>query len=137
PQQAEKEDQGNSYAANPKPNGPIRGGHRCLSIWGRSGTTPAEPGRTTPRSLCVNGIHSTGTKLATSRVRSIRSLLRANTLERLPYLVTLHSAPAVFQRVLNSILTPLLGKTCQVYIDDVIIGGKDREALANNVQEVL
>lgn len=53
---------------------------------------------------------------------------------RLPF--GLKNAPAIFQRMMNDVLHPLLGKACYVYIDDIIVFGKDRIEHIENLKKV-
>lgn len=53
---------------------------------------------------------------------------------RLPF--GLRNAPAIFQRTLDDILRELIGKICFVYIDDIIIFGKDEKSHAENIKKV-
>lgn len=53
---------------------------------------------------------------------------------RMPF--GLKNAPAIFQRMINDVLKPLIGKSCYVYIDDIIIVGKNREDHLKNLEEV-
>lgn len=53
---------------------------------------------------------------------------------RLPF--GLKNAPAIFQRMINDVLRPLIGICCYVYIDDIIIFGKDIKEHIENVEKV-
>ena len=46
------------------------------------------------------------------------------------------NAPGVFQRMIDKVLDGLLMKTCVAYIDDIIIHGKTKQELYDNLQEV-
>lgn len=54
---------------------------------------------------------------------------------RLPF--GLKNAPAIFQRMINDVLKPLIGKICYVYIDDIIVFGKSISDHLNNLEQVL
>lgn len=47
------------------------------------------------------------------------------------------NAPAIFQRAMNEILAPVIHKCAEVYIDDVIVWGKDADDCMNNLRSVL
>lgn len=49
----------------------------------------------------------------------------------------LTNAPSTFQRNMDKILGDLIGKSCFVYIDDIIVFGKDEEDHYNNLEKVL
>ena len=49
----------------------------------------------------------------------------------------LKTAPAVFQRCMNEILRPVLGKTAMVYLDDVCVFSKTAKEHQEHVREVL
>ena len=53
---------------------------------------------------------------------------------RLPF--GLKNAPSIFQRTLDDILREHIGKRCYVYIDDIIIFGKDEKEFFKNLQLV-
>jgi hypothetical protein len=54
---------------------------------------------------------------------------------RLPF--GLKNAPSIFQRMIDDVLKDLIGRTCYVYIDDIIIfGGNNAEEHLRNVKEV-
>lgn len=53
---------------------------------------------------------------------------------RLPF--GLKNAPAIFQRTLDDILREYVGNICLVYIDDIIIFGKDEIAHAKNLETI-
>lgn len=53
---------------------------------------------------------------------------------RLPF--GLKNAPAIFQRALDDILRNFIGKTCYVYIDDIIIFSKDEESHVIHLEEI-
>ena len=48
----------------------------------------------------------------------------------------LTNAPSVFQRVLNHVLSDLIGKICCCYIDDIVVFAKDAVSHAKNLQIV-
>lgn len=48
----------------------------------------------------------------------------------------LKNAPAIFQRALDDILRKFIGKTCYVYIDDIIIFSKDEESHFGHLREI-
>jgi len=54
---------------------------------------------------------------------------------RMPF--GLKNAPAAFQRAMNSVLTGLIGNICFVYLDDIIIIGKNLENHIENLNTVL
>lgn len=47
------------------------------------------------------------------------------------------NAPATFERLMEQILAGLLGETCLVYLDDIIIVGKDFDDHLNKLEQVL
>lgn len=49
---------------------------------------------------------------------------------------SLKNAPAIFQRALDYILRKHIGKSCYVYIDDVIISSKDKKVHAQHIREI-
>ena len=49
----------------------------------------------------------------------------------------LKTAPACFQSIINSVLAGLIGTQAQVYLDDIIILGKNFEDHVNNLNQVL
>ena len=53
---------------------------------------------------------------------------------RIPF--GLANAPAVFQRAMNTVLAGLLGKTCMVYLDDIVIFSKTEEEHERHLEEV-
>lgn len=53
---------------------------------------------------------------------------------RLPF--GLKNAPSIFQRMINDVLKPLIGKCCYVYINDIIIIGENREKHLQNLEDV-
>lgn len=53
---------------------------------------------------------------------------------RLPF--GLKNAPAIFQRALDDILREHIGKRCYIYIDDIIIFGKNKTEHLNNLKAV-
>jgi transposase InsO family protein/dUTPase len=48
----------------------------------------------------------------------------------------LKNAPSVFQRCMDKVLDGLIMKTCVVYLDDVVVHGKTKIELYQNLQEV-
>ena len=48
----------------------------------------------------------------------------------------LKNAPATFQRMIEKVLDGLIMKTCAVYLDDVVVHGKTKEELYNNLAEI-
>jgi hypothetical protein len=54
---------------------------------------------------------------------------------RLPF--GLCNAPSVFQRTMDKVLSGLIGKTCLVYLDDIVIFSKNETEHAEHLQEVL
>lgn len=53
---------------------------------------------------------------------------------RLPF--GLKNGPSIFQRALDDILRDFIGKTCYVYIDDIIIFSKDTESHLKHLEEI-
>lgn len=53
---------------------------------------------------------------------------------RLPF--GLKNAPSIFQRMINDVLHPLLGKACYVYIDDIIVFGRNKIEHIENLKKV-
>lgn len=53
---------------------------------------------------------------------------------RLPF--GLRNAPAIFQRMIDDVLKEHIGKICYVYIDDIIVFGKDLDEHMKNVDTV-
>lgn len=49
----------------------------------------------------------------------------------------LTNAPAVFQRMMNSVLAALLGKCCLIYLDDIVVYSRDEESHHAHVKQVL
>jgi hypothetical protein len=49
----------------------------------------------------------------------------------------LTNAPAVFQRMMNAILAKQLGKSCLIYLDDIVIYSPDERSHLKHVAEVL
>lgn len=49
----------------------------------------------------------------------------------------LATAPTIFQRFINSVLSPFLGKTCFAYLDDIIIISSSVEEHTKHVTEIL
>ena len=49
----------------------------------------------------------------------------------------LSGSPITFQRMMNHILSDLIGTACMVYIDDIIIFGKDETEHDKNLERVL
>ena len=49
----------------------------------------------------------------------------------------LKGSPLTFQRAMHHVLAELVGTACLVYIDDVIIYGKDEEEHDRNLELVL
>lgn len=54
---------------------------------------------------------------------------------RMPFV--LKNAPAIFQRAIDDVLRDQIGKICYVYINDVIVFGKDLEEHLTNLNTVL
>uniref|UniRef100_A0AAG5DCG3 RNA-directed DNA polymerase n=1 Tax=Anopheles atroparvus TaxID=41427 RepID=A0AAG5DCG3_ANOAO len=54
---------------------------------------------------------------------------------RMPF--GLKNAPATFQRAMNSVLSDLIGRVCFVYLDDIIVIGKDLNSHLKNLSVVL
>ena len=54
---------------------------------------------------------------------------------RMPF--GLKNGPAIFQRVIDDVLRSEIGKTCYVYMDDVIVFGKSFEEHLNNLNNIL
>ena len=48
----------------------------------------------------------------------------------------LKNAGATYQRLVTKMFRPLLGKTMEVYIDDMLVKSKDRSDHATHMQEV-
>lgn len=55
--------------------------------------------------------------------------------KRMPFGLT--GSPATFQRIMNSILTGLQGLDCFVYLDDIVVYGKDLEQHERRLRKVL
>lgn len=53
---------------------------------------------------------------------------------RMPF--GLKNAPATFQRAMNHVLEGLIGKTCYVYLDDIVVFGSNLEAHLRNLEKV-
>ncbi|XP_055375394.1 uncharacterized protein LOC129608095 [Condylostylus longicornis] len=53
---------------------------------------------------------------------------------RLPF--GLRNAPSIFQRMIDDVLKDQIGKSCYVYIDDVIIYGKTEEEHLRNIETI-
>lgn len=53
---------------------------------------------------------------------------------RLPF--GLRNAPSIFQRMIDDVLKEEIGKTCYVYIDDVIIFGRTEEEHLQNIEKI-
>lgn len=53
---------------------------------------------------------------------------------RLPF--GLKNAPSIFQRALDDILRDYIGKTCYVYIDDIVIFSKDEQSHFCHLEEI-
>ena len=47
------------------------------------------------------------------------------------------NAPATFQRLMNSTLSPYMGKFCMVYLDDIIVFSKDQDSHLQHLDQVL
>lgn len=56
-------------------------------------------------------------------------------LTRMP--MGLKISPAIFQRVIDDVLREYIGKICHVYIDNIIVFGKDLEVHAQNLRTIL
>lgn len=54
---------------------------------------------------------------------------------RMPF--GLKNAPATFQRAMNNVLSNYIGSICYVYLDDIIIIGKNLQDHLNNVSKIL
>lgn len=54
---------------------------------------------------------------------------------RLPF--GLNNAPATFQRLMNSVLAPYIGKICFVYLDDIIIFSTSLQEHLDSVRKIL
>lgn len=54
---------------------------------------------------------------------------------RMPF--GLKNAPAIFQRAIDDVLRPYIGKICYVYIDDVIVFGETYEVALDNLETIL
>lgn len=54
---------------------------------------------------------------------------------RMPF--GLKNAPATFQRTMNTILSPYIGTIAFVYLDDIIIIGKDLNSHLENLSRIL
>ena len=54
--------------------------------------------------------------------------------ERMPF--GLRNSPAVFQRLADTILDGLLMKTCNVYLDDILVFAKTKDELYENLAEI-
>jgi hypothetical protein len=48
----------------------------------------------------------------------------------------LTNAPGTFQRLINFVLRSVLGKTCLVYLDDIIVFSKTKEEHFNNLRKI-
>lgn len=53
---------------------------------------------------------------------------------RMPF--GLSNAPAIFQRVMNKVLSGLIGKCCMVYIDDIVIYSKSEHQHAKHLEQI-
>lgn len=53
---------------------------------------------------------------------------------RMPFGLT--NAPSVFQRTMEKVLSGLIGVCCLIYIDDIVIFGKDEKEVAENTRKV-
>ncbi|KMQ82622.1 gag-pol fusion protein [Lasius niger] len=49
----------------------------------------------------------------------------------------LKNAPATFQRLMNKVLAPFLGKFCEVYLDDIVIHSQNEEEHIGHLRQVL
>ena len=48
----------------------------------------------------------------------------------------LTNAPGTFQRLMNFVLRGVLGKTCLVYLDDIIVFSRTKEEHFNNLRQI-
>ena len=55
--------------------------------------------------------------------------------KRMPFGLT--GAPATFQRMMNKVLSGLIGKGCLVYLDDIVVYGKNIEEHNQSLRQVL
>lgn len=53
---------------------------------------------------------------------------------RIPF--DLKNAPSIFRRMMNNMLHPVLGKACYIYIDDIIVFGRDQTEHIENLEKV-
>ena len=49
----------------------------------------------------------------------------------------LHNAPATFQLLMEQVLHGLIGKSCVVYLDDILVIGETFEKHMDNLNKVL
>ena len=68
-----------------------------------------------------------------TRKNNIHHPTRAVLLQVMPF--GLKNARAMYQRLVNKMFRPLLGKTIEVYIDDMLVKSKERSKHAEQLQE--
>ena len=49
----------------------------------------------------------------------------------------LKNAPSVFQKIISDVLEGLIGKACEVFIDDIVVYGKSEQEFLDNLNQVL